>query len=609
MREADTLRSVDLVRAEKAYRQAVSIYPAGEQARAELGCFLADRRRFPEACDCFRRALAMSRPSAAAPGNEDAGREAIQLLEEIVQAHPVWTRGLFTLGCAYEALRDYAPARNHLARALALDSSLETHVRGLFASMNWMEGKAVDAVAEADLALLADPSNRVAHSVRGLCCGVLGRMEEAVAGYRRALETIPDPTLHRSLLFALNFLPDTTPETLYAEACRWNELYAAPLAGHIRPHHNVPDPERRLKIGYVSPDLYNHAIMRFLPPLFEHHDRSRFEVRVYSLGATTDNLTEEVRRSVDHYVAFRGSGEELTELIREDGIDILIDLAGPTMDWAFYQAFARKPAPVQVSWMGVVSTTGLTTMDYFLGDALLPCPGTEHLFSETVYRIPGACYAYRPFADIPVAPAPCLTRGYITFGAYHRAAKITRQVVHLWARVLHAVPGSRLLIKYSGMDTETQQQRYIAWFAEEDIAKERLEFAGASVQKEYLASYGNIDIALDPFPYNGGSTSLDTMWMGVPIVTLTGRLPVQRCGAEVLTLVGSPDLVAETPDQYVEAAVFLSQAVSKIPGLRHNVRRALQNSSIMDEPGLARRVEDAFRDMWRTWCRTRSQAS
>lgn len=609
--QADAMRSVDLARAEKLYRQAISVYPFGEQARAELGCFLADRRRFPEACECFRRALAISRPHAdlPAPGtdNEKPGREASQLLEEIVSAHPVWTRGLFSLGCAYEAIGDFAPARKHLASALALDSTLETHVRGLYASMNWMEGKAEEAIADADLALQADPSNRVAHSVRGLCCGVLGRMDEAVAGYRRALEAIPDPTLHRSLLFALNFLPETTPEELYAEACRWNSLYAAPLACHIRPHGNIPDPERPLKIGYVSPDLYNHAIMRFLPPLFEHHDRSQFEVWVYSLGATKDDLTEGVRRSVDHYVPFRGSGEELTELIREDGIDILIDLAGPTMDWAFYQAFARKPAPVQVSWMGVVSTTGLTTMDYFLGDALLPCPGTDHLFSETVYRISGACYTYRPFADIPVAPAPCLERGYITFGAYHRAGKITRQVVHLWAAVLHAVPGSRLLMKYSGMNTETQQRRYIAWFAEEGIEKERLQFAGASVQREYLASYGDIDIALDSFPYNGGSTSLDTMWMGVPIVTLTGRLPVQRCGAEVLTLVGSPDLVAETPEQYVEAAVFLSQAVPRIPGLRQNVRRALQNSSIMDEPGLARRVEAAFRDMWRTWCRTRGQ--
>jgi protein O-GlcNAc transferase len=201
-----------------------------------------------------------------------------------------------------------------------------------------------------------------------------------------------------------------------------------------------------------------------------------------------------------------------------------------------------------------------------------------------------------------VAPAPCLQRGYITFGSYNNPAKITRQVVRLWAAVLDAVPGSRLLMKYRGMETEEQQRRFVTWFGEHGIARERLQFAGASLQMEYLASYGEIDIALDPFPYNGGSTTLDTMWMGLPIVTLAGRLCVQRSGAEILTLVGTPDLVSETPERYLQGAVFLAEAVSKIPDLRHNVRKAFQASSFMDEAGATRRVEDAFRDMWRTWC-------
>jgi len=605
--EANLLRSRDPGQAEKAYRQAARVYPQGGQVWAELGCFLADLRRFSEARDCFRRSLAIGRPAAAARdstiGAEDDARAAIQLLEEILKAHPVWTRGVFSLGCAYEAIGEFGPARVHLASARALDPVLEGPVRSLFASINWREGKHAEAIAEADRALLADPANRVAHSVRGLCCGLLGRMDEAVAGYRRAIEIAPDPQIHRSLLFAMNFLPETTPEAHYAEACLWNSLYAAPLARYIRPHGNIPDPDRRLKLGYVSPDLYNHAIMRFLPPIFEHHDRSRFEVSVYSVGTKVDDLTEKLRSSVDHYVNFEGSGEELAELVRADGIDILVDLAGHTMDWSFYQAFAMKPAPVQVSWIGVASTTGLSTMDYYLGDAFSPCPGTEHLFSETVYRTPGAFFCYRPFVEVPVAPAPCVQRGYITFGSYNSPGKVTRQVVRLWAAVLKAVPGSRLLMKYRGLETEVQQQRFVAWFAEEGIRRERLQFAGASLQGEYLASYGDIDIALDPFPYNGGSTTMDTTWMGVPVVTLAGRLCVQRGGADVLSWIGSPDLVAETPERYVEAAVFLANVVPQIPDLRRNVRKAFQSSGLMDEPGVTQGVEDAFRDMWRRWCR------
>jgi protein O-GlcNAc transferase len=389
LRQAALLRGKgDLGRAEEIYRQAVHVCPQGDQAWAELGCFLADSERFSEARDCFRRALATTRPAAAtraaATGTEDAPREAIRLLEGIVAVHPSWIRGVFSLGCAYKAIGEFGPARTHLGKALALDSALEAPIRSQFASMKWRENEPLEAIAEADRALQVDPASRQAHGVRAVCCNMLWRIDEAIASFRRAIEIAPDPQLHRSLLFAMNFLPETTPEAHYAEACRWNSLYAAPLACHIRPHGNIPDPDRRLRLGYVSPDLYNHAIMRFLPPIFEHHDHSRFEVSVYSVGATVDDLTEGLRRSVDHYVAFQGSGEELAELVRADRIDILVDLAGHTMDWAFYQAFAMKPAPVQVSWLGVMSTTGLSTMDYFLGDELLPCPGTEHLFSETV---------------------------------------------------------------------------------------------------------------------------------------------------------------------------------------------------------------------------------
>jgi len=283
----------------------------------------------------------------------------------------------------------------------------------------------------------------------------------------------------------------------------------------------------------------------------------------------------------------------------------LIDLAGHTTG-PTYLAFAMKPAPIQVSWLGVLSTTGMPAMDYFLGDAQMPDPTTDHLFTESVYRLPRSFFCFRPTDSVPVAPAPCWERGYITFGCFNNPKKAGREVVKLWSAILHLVPGSRLLMKWHQMESGLKRQSIQQWFAEDGIPSERLEFAGASTTTQYLQEYSRIDIALDPFPYNGGSTTLDSLWMGVPLVTLTGRMPVQRMGASVLTAVGLPELIAQTPEQYVKAALYLSGLIPKMPNLRRDVRKMMLSSPLMDEIGIVRDVENAYREMWRNWCRTRS---
>ena len=486
-----------------------------------------------------------------------------------------------------------------------MDPSVLAAVEALYARMFWTEKKYTDAIAAADRSLAANPKYYLALVIRGRACSAQGRMLEAVDCSRRSLEIVPEPTLHSGMLFDITCLTETTPEVLYAEACRWNALYAAPLASEIQPHTNRPDPERRLKLGYVSPDLYGHPIAKFILPVFELQDRSRYEVFVYSVGSKSDQITEWIQTRVEHFVTLPAEGKKLAERIRTDGIDILVDLAGHTTGEA-YLAFARKPAPIQVSWLGVLSTTGMSTMDYFLGDAEMPCPGTEHLFTETVYRLPRAFFCYRPGSDASVAPAPYLERGDVTFGCFNSPRKITREVVKLWSAILHLVSGSRLLLKYYHLDEEARQIPLRAWFAEEGIPSQRLVFVGSSLSTDYFDEYRLIDIALDPFPYNGGSTTLDALWMGVPVVTLAGRSPVQRTGASILTAVGLPDLVTHSPEQYVTTAVFFAKTVPKIPGARLNLRKALQASPLMDEIGLVRAAENAFRDMWRTWCRARN---
>ena len=530
--------------------------------------------------------------------------ESVQLLAERTAADPNCASGQLSLGCACEQLGELGQARTHLANALRLDPSLEATVQSLFGRMYVREGQWINAIAAADRALQADPLNYVAHLVRSRSCAALARMEEAVESSRRSIGIALNKEFHSGLLTEMNYLADVTPEALYVEACRWNAEYAAPMAPRIRPHANAPDPDRRLKVGYVSPEFCHHAMMKFLPPVFEHHDRSHFEVFAYSTGVKSDEWTETLRSRADGFASIRDP-EILAERVRADGIDILIDLAGHTMGLA-YLAFALKPTPVQVAWLGALSTTGFTTMDYFLGDAHMPCPGTEHLFTETVYRLPQSSCCYRPFYDIPVAPAPLLERGYITFGSFNNPRKITREVAKLWSAILHLVPGSRLLLKYGGFDTQVMQERFYVWFMEDGISAERLRFEGAVPPREYLEAFRNIDIALDPFPYNGGSTTLDTLWMGVPVVTLTGRLVVQCTGSSVLTAVGLSDLVAKTPEQYLNVALRLAVMVANMPNLRHDVRQSMLSSPIMDEIGHVRHLENAYRDMWRKWCQTRS---
>lgn len=588
--------------AEEVFRRAVQTDPGAADAWADLGCFLSDSHRYNEAIEALSHALRILKPDRQ-PAIEAADelKATADLLTALAALKPDWGRGQFSLACALEQLKDYERARAHIQNTIRLAPDLEVGAYSLLASMDWMQEKWNEGVAAAERAIASNPDYSFAHVMRGRCCLNLGETHEGCESFRRALALRPHPRVHSSLLFEMNNAANTTPEAVYAEAWRWNSVYAEPLARQIRPHTNVPDPERPLRIGYVSPDLYNHAIMKFLPPVFEHHDRSRFEVLVYAVGATSDEFTEQLRSTVEHYIPVQYPYDEFAARIRRDEIDILVDLAGHTMGPS-YLAFALKPAPVQVSWLGTLCTTGMTAMDYYLGNAHVPHPDTEHLFSETVYRLPRNFFCYRPFAHVPLTAPPYLTRGYVTFGSFNSYRKIHRDVVKLWSAILHLAPQSKLLLKYESLDNAQIQTRLRRWFEEDGIPGDRLIFEGSSKVAQYLEAYSRVDVALDTFPYNGGTTTLDTLWMGVPVVTLAGRLPVQCGGKNLLTAVGLSDYVANTPEEYLKTALFLAGTVPKYPRSRFNLRAALQSSPLMDEAGFVRDLEQAYRNMWRIWC-------
>jgi predicted O-linked N-acetylglucosamine transferase (SPINDLY family) len=341
--EGNRLRRLgDWIQAEENYIRAVRIDRDNLDAWIELGFLRADSLRFSEAAICLRHVTGNGDSSGNHP------EETVRLMAKIAAARPDWARGQYSVGCAYEHLAEYDRARQHLANAMRLDPSMLAAVEALQARMFWTEKKYTDAIAAADRALAANPKYYLALVVRGEACTALGRMREVVDCLRRSVEIVPDPTIHSSLLFNMNYLGETTPETLYAEARRWNALWAAPLAPEIEPHSNRPDADRRLRVGYVSPDLYGHPIAKFLLPVFARHDRSRFEVFAYSVGSKSDDVTECFRTRVEHFVSLPAQEKKLAARIRADRIDILVDLAGHTMG-AAYLAFARKPAPIQVS--------------------------------------------------------------------------------------------------------------------------------------------------------------------------------------------------------------------------------------------------------------------
>ncbi len=534
-------------------------------------------------------------------------KEAVETLSRWIATSERSAENLFLLGNRSCTLKQYEQGKKLVKEALELDPSLKVKVGEVMAKANWLQGDWEGALLAADEVLQNDPDNMEALQVRCNCWYPLARVPEEVADQRHILKLKPNIERHSRLLVTMSYLAETTPEDIYAESVRWSELYADSLAARIIPHCNTPDPERILKIGYISPDLNVHALTKLLPAVLENHDEDRFEIFVYSINTNKDESTEYLWSKVKNYVDVPLNPEAIAHRVRADGIDVLVDLGGHTMYGRTFLLFAMKPAPVQVSWLGVLSTTGSRSMDYFIGDAYIPCPGTEHLFTEKVYRLCRTIGIYRPPGDPGVAVSPYFKNGYITFGCYNNPKKITLAMAKIWSILLHLHPDAKLIFKYKSLEQESAQRLFRGWFANYGISMDRLIFEGQSKPVEYLAKYANIDIALDPYPYNGGTTTIDALWMGVPIVSLCGRSPVSCSGASSLSAVGLP--VAKSADEYIALANQLVRDIPSSPNMRKQIREAMLKSPLMDELGLAREVERAYRDVWRGWCAAQVQAS
>ncbi len=431
----------------------------------------------------------------------------------------------------------------------------------------------------------------------------MGQLDEAIAACRQAVALNPDlAAAHSSLLLTLYFHPVYDARSIAEEHRLWDRRHAEPLRGPIQPHSNDRSPDRRLRIGYVSPDFRDHVVGRNVLPLFQHHDRGQFEIICYAHVLSPDAMTGDFQQHADCWRNTLGlSDEQVARQIREDQIDLLVDLTMHTANHRLL-VFARKPAPVQVTFAAYPGSTGLSAMDYRLSDPYLDPPGMdESVYSEQTVRLPHSFWCYEPFEGrkIPVNPLPALETGAVTFGCLNQFCKINDGILALWAGVLRQVENSRLLIL---APEGGHRQRTAERFGRQGVSPARIEFVPRQPHRAYLETYHRIDLGLDSFPYNGHTTSLDSLWMGVPVVTLVGNTPVSRAGWCQVSNLGLSELAGQTHEQFVHVAVELAKDLPRLHDLRSALRLKMQESPLMDALGFARSIESAYRWMWRQWC-------
>lgn len=641
--------SFQLGRAEEAFQlidQALAIHPGWIEALCDRGEMLRSSGRLQEALAAFQHVLAQQPEYATAHHNlgvtlRDLGQldDAIAEFQHALRLNPAYTEAYLNLGNALQdqgqvdaAIAAYHQAlavqphsadaynnlgiahytQGHFDQAIALYQqalALQPQFASAYANLGNVLldcGDPDSAITIFRQAIALDPGNATAYQNLGNALKHQGLLDEALDAYQRAATLKPKyGPAHSAVLFTQYYHPAYDAAQIAAAERRWNQRFAEPLRQQMLPHTNEANPERRLRIGYYSPDFRDHAIGWFLLPLLENHDRQRVEVFAYAQVDKPDFYTAKLRACVAHWRSTVGlSDQQLADLIRADQIDILVDL---TMHTANNRAlvFARKPAPVQVNYLAYVGSSGMPQMDYRLSDRYLDPPGADDTnsghssYAEETFRLAGTYWCYRPSVAVELRPAVAPANRPITFGCLNNFCKINPPLLELWAKILGAVPDSRLLLHAL---QGSHRERTLSFLETRGVCAERVSFVGKLPIREYYELYQTLDIALDTTPYGGGTTTCDALWMGVPVVTLAGERAVGRGGASILQNAGLPELIARTPEEYFEIAVALAHDPARLRALRATLRGRLEASPLMDAPRYAQSIEAAYRQMWRTWC-------
>jgi predicted O-linked N-acetylglucosamine transferase (SPINDLY family) len=623
--------------------RAVLLRPNSAEAHFNLGNALKATSDWARAAKCYESALALRADFHQARCNlgnvltiqgDLEGAKAAFL--EILRREPDHVEALLSYGSLLQSQGEMDRALEHYERALRRkpDSSMAHFKR---ASVLMFRYQRNDAVAGFEEALRLEPNNPEAYinlasiyndagqpdaaldcchkalelgSTKGALYGNMavafhaqGRAEEAMNCYRESLKLRPDnPSEHSNLLYAMNFMPQYAAEEIHAEHLEWARRHAEPLTAEAPKHDRDRSHDRRLRIAYVSPHFHQHAVNYFVEPILAAHDHDQFEVFCYASVVLADETTSRLKGLADHWrdVCF-ATDEQLAEKVRNDQIDILVDLSGH-MGRTRLLAFARRPAPVQVTYLGYQNTTGMSAMDYRLTDLRADPPGlTDTFYTEKLVRLPRAFFCYQPFDAPAVTPLPALESGYVTFGSFNNFAKVMPEALDAWLKILARVPNSRLLcLAYRGGYLERHLHDLTA---ERGIDPARIELCDKRFRQDYLMLVQRADIALDPFPFNGHTTTCDAIWMGVPVVMLEGNSYASRFGGSVLANVGLEKLITRSVEDYIDRAVELASDLDGLSRLRSELRATMAASPLLDFKGFTRNLEQAYRQMWIDWCR------
>jgi predicted O-linked N-acetylglucosamine transferase (SPINDLY family) len=464
-------------------------------------------------------------------------------------------------------------------------------------------GRLDEAVAAARRAIELNPQYAVGHWDLGTSLKSLGRLDEALDAYREAIRLKPhSPEQGSNYIYTLNYHPGYDAATIFAAHREWGRVHADALTAAAPLHANDRSPDRRLRLGYVSGHFWGHAVNFFTEPILASHDHARFEVVCYSNKTGGDETTARLQTYADGWREIAHlADEQVAQMVRDDKIDILVDLAGH-IGGNRLLVFARKPAPVQVTYIGYQNTTGMSAMDYRLTDDWSDPPGTDKFYTEKLVRLPRSFFCYRPSPDAPAVNAlPALAAGHLTFGSFNNFAKVTPAVLAAWSRILAAVPGSRIIILANAADSLRQ---YLAsTFQQHGVDAQRWTLVDRCPRAEYLERIRSVDIALDPFPFGGHTTTCDALWQGVPVVSLAGGMYAARFGSSALVTLGLNELVASSVDEYVNIAVRSAGDIERLAILRASLRERMAASPLLDFAGFTRNLEAAYCEMWTTWCK------
>jgi protein O-GlcNAc transferase len=591
------------------YRRAIELNSNLWAAHNNLGNVYQLQGKAKEAAECFQRAIQLKPDLYEAHNNlgnmlqaQGQTDEAIASFRRAAELKPDLHEAVTNMGAAFQAQGKLQEAIECYERALKIkpDDALTHHNLATAYQAQWDPDKAAAACKQA---LEHQPDFADAYANLGIAAYEQGKPEEAVAHYRRALELKPDDvTTHSSLLLALQYQPDVTLAGLADAHAEFERQHAATLRNEWRFHSNDRQPDRPLRLGFVSPDFGRHPVGYFVIRLLENLDRAQWQTTCYSIRRNDDVLTQRFRAASSQWRdAAEMSDAELADKIRADEIDILFDLAGHTAKNRIL-IFARKPAPIQITWAGYASTTGLAAIDYILSDRYEIPPAAEQHYRERVLRMPDGYVCYADPVDAPqVSPQPALAHGSVTFGSFSKPAKVNGQVIEVWAKILDRLPQSRLILRFRGFHQPTVANRVAHEFADLGIDPRRIDF-GIAPPEQLLAEYQAVDVALDPFPYGGGLTTCEALWMGVPVVTCPGETFASRHSLSHLSNVGLTELVARGRDHYVELAVSLANDLPRLAKMRAALREQMAASPLCDGKRFAENLTKLLRDSWREWC-------